>query len=283
MKIAGVQMDVTLGDTEGNLGRMIEFLGESRHRGAGLTIFPECALTGYCFDDLDEARACAEPMSGSSIRQMAAACHDLGGFAVFGLLETDGDRVYNAAVLVGAEGPIASYRKVHLPYLGADRFVTYGDLPFSVQEAAGIRMGLQICYDCMFAEASRVHALAGADLIVLPTNWPRGAESVADYVVNTRAMENAVYFAAVNRIGTERGFTFVGRSRICGPAGETLANARPDHEEILYAEIDLERARNKRVARPPQPAALDRLADRRPEFYGPVVEPHDLPRPGRDR
>jgi 5-aminopentanamidase len=95
-------------------------------------------------------------------------------------------------------------------------------------------------------------------------------------------MENAVYFAAANRVGDERGFRFIGLSRICGPNGATLAASEDDSETILYAEIDVELSRNKRVVREVGRHAIDRLADRRPELYGPLVQPHDLSRPGRD-
>jgi hypothetical protein len=104
MKIAGVQMDVTIGEVDQNVQRMIDRLRETRAAGAELTIFPECAATGYCFDSLDEARPYAESIPGPITERMAAACAELGGFAVFGMLEVEGESVFNAAVLVGAEG-----------------------------------------------------------------------------------------------------------------------------------------------------------------------------------
>jgi predicted amidohydrolase len=281
MKIAGVQMDVTIGEVDQNVQRMIDRLRETRAAGAELTIFPECAATGYCFDSLDEARPYAESIPGPITERMAAACAELGGFAVFGMLEVEGESVFNAAVLVGAEGVLGSYRKVHLPFLGVDMFASYGDRPFAVQSAGDVRVGMSICYDSAFPESSRVMTIQGADLIALPTNWPPGAECVAEHVIATRAMENAVYFAAVNRVGTERGFEFIGRSRICAPNGETLAVSTGADEEILYAEIDPEQARNKRVVRVPGKHAIDRLADRRPEMYGLLVEPHNMKPPGR--
>lgn len=157
----------------------------------------------------------------------------------------------------------------------------YGDRPFEVHDAGGLRIGMSICYDITFPEASRSLAILGADLIVVPTNWPPGAESVAQHMVNTRAVENGVYCLAANRVGTERGFTFIGRSRICEPSGKTLAESLGFQEEILYAEIDPEVARNKRVVRVPGKHAIDRMADRRPELYGLLTQGHDLQRPGR--
>jgi predicted amidohydrolase len=93
-------------------------------------------------------------------------------------------------------------------------------------------------------------------------------------------MENAVYFAAANRVGEERGFRFIGLSRICAPNGSTLAASDDDSEAILYADIDPEISRNKHVVREVGRHAIDRLADRRPDLYGPLTEPHSLERPG---
>jgi len=95
-------------------------------------------------------------------------------------------------------------------------------------------------------------------------------------------MENGVYYMAINRVGTESGITFIGSSRIADPGGNTLASGSTDREEILYADIDLERARMKKVVRVPGVHAIDRIADRRPEMYGQLTEPHNLKRPGRE-
>lgn len=280
MKIAGVQMDVSLGGVDRNVEKMVSLLNKTASEGARLTVFPECATTGYCFESLEETRQYAEPISGGVAERMVAACRQTDTFAVFGMLELDGESVYNAAVLAGPQGVIGSYRKVHLPYLGADMFTSYGDRPFAVHDAGPVKVGMSICYDSAFPESSRSLAILGAELIVLPTNWPTGAECLAESAINTRAMENAVYFAAINRVGEERGFTFIGRSRICDPSGETLAVGSPSDEQILYAEIDPEVARAKRVVRVPGKHAIDRLADRRPEMYGLLTQPHNLPRPG---
>jgi predicted amidohydrolase len=151
-----------------------------------------------------------------------------------------------------------------------------------VHSAGALRVGMNICYDSAFPEAARCLALLGADLIALPTNWPPGAECMAQHAIRTRAMENAVYYAAVNRVGEERGFRFIGLSSICGPNGDVLAESSGTEEEILYAEIDPARARRKRIVRVPDKHEIDRFADRRPEMYGPLSAMHDLPTPRRD-
>lgn len=281
MKIAGVQMDVAFKEVDRNLDHMIARLREAAKAGASLTVFPECSVTGYCFASLDEARPFAQPIPGPATERMGDACAELGCHAIFGMLEADGDRVFNAAALVGPAGLLGSYRKVHLPYLGIDMFTTYGDRPFAVHQAGEIKVGMNICYDAAFPEGSRIMALLGADLIALPTNWPPGAECTAASVINARALENAVYFIAVNRVGTERGFEFIGRSKIVDPSGRTLAEAVGVGEEILYAEIDPTLSRRKHIIRVPGKHEIDRLADRRPEMYGLLTQPHELKSPGR--
>lgn len=279
MKIAGVQMDVSLGETGRNLDRMCSFLEETTAQGAKLTIFPECSVTGYCCETLAEGQSLAEPIPGPVTERMSAACGRHECFAIFGMLEADGERIFNAAVLSGPEGVIGSYRKVHMPYLGVDMHTTPGDRPFAVHEAGGVRIGMNICYDVGFPEAARCLSLLGADLIALPTNWPPGAQCMAASSVPSRAMENSVYYAAINRVGSERGFEFIGRSSICGPNGAVLAASQGTSEEILYAEIDPARSRRKHIVRVPGKHEIDRLADRRPEMYGLLTEPHDRPTP----
>lgn len=277
LKIAGVQMDVALGEPAKNMGAMIARLEDASGSGSALTVFPECALTGYCFASVDEARIWAEPVPGPSTAQMAEACVRLNTHAVFGMLEADGDRMFNACVLVGPDGVEAVYRKVHLPKLGVDCFMTPGDRPFSVCDVGAARIGMNICYDGGFPEPARILALEGADLVVLPTNWPPGTENTAAYVPNTRALENNIYYLAVNRVGTERGFRFIGHSKICGPDGGVIDEAAHENEAIIHAEIDLDRARQKRLVRVPDKHEIHRFADRRPEVYGPLVDPGLVP------
>lgn len=272
VRIAAVQMDVQFGQAEANCQRMEHFLREAAANDAQLVAFPECALAGYCFESLDEARPHAETIPGPSTTRLAEVCRELNVRAIVGLLEADGPRVFNACALLGPAGVEGSYRKLHLPYLGVDMFTTPGDRPLKVWDAGPLRLGMNICYDAAFPEPARVLALAGADLIVLPTNWPPGAQCTAEFVINTRALENHIYFLAVNRVGTERGFEFIGQSKICDPSGRILALAGPHAEQILYADIDPALARRKRVIRVPDKHEIDRFADRRPEMYGPIAK-----------
>jgi predicted amidohydrolase len=269
--VAAVQMDCKFADKPRNLESIKSRIREASGRGARLIIFPECALTGYCFESRDEAWPFAETLPGASTESLTPLCRELGVWVIYGLLEHDGDRLFNACALVGPKGFVGSYRKVHLPFLGVDRFVRPGDRPFAVHDIDGLRIGILICFDGSFPEAPRVLALLGADLIVLPTNWPAGAWCSAQHAPAVRAMENHVYFAAVNRVGEERGFSFMGYSRIADCNGANLALCEEAHETILYASIDPAAARNKQVVIIPGKYEVNRFAGRRPELYEPIV------------
>jgi predicted amidohydrolase len=132
---------------------------------------------------------------------------------------------------------------------------------------------MHICYDGSFPETARVLTLLGADILVLPTNWPTHSECAAEHMIPTRAMENTVYVMAVNRVGVESGFRFIGGSSIADPSGTILARAGAEAEQTLVADIDPLRSRTKRLVRVPGRHEVNRIADRRPEFYGPLVEP----------
>jgi predicted amidohydrolase len=272
-KIAAVQMDCRLGDKTRNLEAVQERLREAAGQQAQLIVFPECVLTGYCYASKAEALPHAERIPGPITDALAADCRRLGVWAIVGLLEHDKatGHLFNACVLIGPPGQLHCYRKIHLPLLGVDRFMTPGDRPFAVHDLSGLCVGMNICYDGSFPESSRILALLCADLVVLPTNWPTGASACE--LVAARALENHIYYAAVNRVGEERGFHFLGRSRIVDCSGEPLAMSRGDAEEILYATIDPDEARRKRVVKIPGEYEVDRVGDRRPEMYGPLCDP----------
>jgi predicted amidohydrolase len=276
-KIAFVQTDCRLGLTGDNLAVVRNKLAESADAGARLVVFPECVLTGYGFASRAEAEGCAEPIPGPATDAIAAECARRGVWAAVGLLERDEDRLFNACALVGPTGQLATYRKAHLPCVGADRFTDPGDKPFAVHDLGGLWVGVGICFDGSFPEAVRVMALLGADLVILPTNWADKAIKNATLVSRVRAFENHIYYAAVNRVGDEAGYHYVGHSSVSDYNGDFLAYADHDREEILYADLDPEAARRKRVVHSPGEYEIDRLNWRRPELYTQLVEPQAEP------
>lgn len=281
-RAAVVQMDVRLSDVDGNLARVMERLESAAEAGAKLVVFPEAALSGYCFGSLEEALPYAIDSWDRAVWPFAKRCEELEIVGVLGFLASSGEpseetgRVEcgNCAILAGAGRPGSCfYSKTHLPILGVDRFVTPGDC-LMVWDTPFGNLGPLICYDIRFPEAARALALAGADIITLPTNWPEGAESSPDFLTRARAWENRVYVLAANRVGAERGRRFIGRSQIVAPTGEILAEAGPEEETILYANVDLAVARQKRIVIEPGEWELDIIGGRRPDLYAKPVGTH---------
>jgi len=271
--VAGVQMDCALGDTAANRSAIVAKLHQAAERGAKLVVFPECVLTGYGFDSREQAKRAAEPLPGPSTDFVAATCAKLGVWAVFGLLEAAPDgKLYNACALVGPQGFVAGYRKLHLPCLGADRFTDPGDRPFAVHDIGGLKIGMNICFDGSFPESARILTLLGADLVVLPTNWADAARKMAQLVSAARAWENHIYYLAVNRVGEESGFRYLGLSSAADYRGDVLHFAPEGDESIFLIEVDPVAARQKRVVTCAGVYEIDRVNWRRPELYGPLVE-----------
>ncbi len=264
MKITCVQFDPRLGRNAENLSRM-----ESAVAGDGLVLFPEAALSGYGYDSLAEALKFAESVPGPATERLAKACRAKGAHVVVGLLERAGDRLYNSAAVIGPGGLVGVYRKMHLPFLGVDRYATPGDLGFRVFDLPGLKLGVLICYDFSFPEAARVLKLGGAQLVAVPTNWPKMAEVSCDHTPFVRAQENHVHVATCNRVGEEAGFRFIGRSRILKYSGQALAEAGSG-EATISAELDVEKADRNRVVNVPGKYELDRIGHRRPEHYGAI-------------
>lgn len=268
MLIACVQTDVTFADVPANLDRVKQAIGAAGARGADLVVMPECMLAGYAYDSREQAIPHARSIDDPLFTDLAQAAAEHKLHLTLGFLEKAGDLLFNASALIGPDGVVGHYRKIHLPHLGIDRFVDRGDKPYATLAAGNVNIGLAICYDSSFPEPIRLLALAGADVIALGTNWPNGASHTADIVPPARSMENHLFFVAANRVGEENGFAFCGCSSICGPDGIVLAKALGDEETILYAAIDPLQARNKRIERTKGTHVIDRFNDRRPEFYG---------------
>lgn len=272
--IAGVQMDVKILEINYNLERIVNFAKEAHKNGAKLIIFPECAISGYCFSDIQEALSISESIPGPTTDSLRKVCKDLDIFILVGLIEKQDNDCFNSAALIGPEGIIGNYRKIHLPFIAVDRFVKRGDIPFRVYNTKIGKIGWVICYDASFPESIRILTLRGAEIVAVITNWPEGAETAPRYIAPARAVENRINYVAVNRIGNERGFRFIGESKIVDYLGKILAEGSSDREEIIYGEVDLKKAREKRTVIIPGEFELDRINDRRPEFYGPIVEPN---------
>jgi len=251
MKIACVQFAPTYRDLKKSLDRISEFV----HRAdADLIIFPELALTGYFFTSPDEIAPLAEPIDGPIALAIGEIAKRENKAIITGFLEEAGGKFYNAALAFDNNGKLAGhYRKVHLFYYETQIF-SRGDLGFPVfplqTRSVTAKVGMLICYDWRFPEASRALALKGAELFAMPSNIVT-TTGMLHTTLQTRAFENKVALAFADRIGSEDNsaetLSFRGESAIIGMNGEILAKASEDREEIIIAEVDLSKTRNKRI------------------------------------
>ena len=269
--LASIQFQPKVGEREQNLAAIERLVTSAVNQGAHFVVLPELAVSGYVFADATELKQMAGPVpGGKSALRLIELARDLGIHLVTGIAEQDGENVYNTALLCGPDGYIGKYRKLHLWNAENDLF-NKGDLGFPVFETGLGRIGLAICYDGWFPETYRELALAGAELVCVPTNWVpmAGAEAQADAMANiltkAAAHSNGIYIACADRIGEERGQPFIGRSLIVGPDGWPLAGpASPDREEILLARIDLSSVSASRTLN----SFNHLLGDRRADVYG---------------
>jgi predicted amidohydrolase len=276
VRVAAGQFGSVPGQPDKNVVRTIEVMQEARTGGVELLVMPECGLTGYVFGDVEETRAASISLDGPELRDIADSAESLGLYVVVGFIESLGEALHNTAVLVGPGGLRATYRKTHLPHLGADRFVTPGDNgPVLVDTPHGV-VGLSICYDLRFPEWARCLALGGADIIANPTNWPAPAERVAELFTRVRAAENHVFVIAANRGDEEHGAQFIGRSQVIDPTGSVLASVERE-EGLIVADIEPASARDKDVHVPEVDFAISLFGDRRPALYGALTSAANPP------
>lgn len=267
--VAACQLGPVFGEVAANLHKVEVAVRLAAGTGATVVVLPELVTTGYMFQSARESRGLAEPVDGPSLGAIEAQAseHDLvivGGFAE---LAEDGE-VYNSAFLIDRSGVRAVYRKAHL-WADEHRWFTPGDQPPPVVDTSQGRIGIVVCYDLEFPEWTRIAALAGADVLCVPTNWPasslpRGERPIEVVRAQATASVDRVFVAVCDRIGPERGTDWVGGSALIGPDGYPLALAKAGGgPQTLLTRCDLSRARDKSIS-----AVNNVVADRRPELYG---------------
>jgi len=238
MRIALFQMQAASGDVAANLKSIADAAEKAAEGGASLLVTPELALTGYGAGDV--IRTLAEPADGAQIAQLEAIAAAHGIAIVAGFAERDGETIFNSAAHVDGGGGRAIYRKSHL----------FGDYERALFRPAppatclfrhgGLKIGMLICYDAEFPENVRRLALAGADMVVVPTALPAGPSGtfIAEKMIQVRAFENQLFVAYVNHAGKDENFTFAGLSRLAAPDGGLLVEMDHTEEELRFADID---------------------------------------------
>lgn len=246
-------------DPAAALDRLADRARAAAEAGARLLVGPEMSLTGYNLEPRVIERL-AEPADGPLSSAVAAIAADTGVAIVHGFPERAGGAVHNAVQLVGATGDrLATYRKTHLFGDLDRRAFTPGTEPVVQADLDGIRVGLLVCYDVEFPENVRAHALAGTELLVVPTALMLPFTEVAERIVPVRALENQLHLAYVNRCDTEGDLSYAGLSALLAPDGSETLRAGPE-EELLVGDVDPEAVARAR-------AEQCYLTDRRPELY----------------
>jgi 5-aminopentanamidase len=261
MRVAAWQCRPGSFDVPGNLRRLGEACASAAAQGAEVLVAPEMFTSGYAITR-DGVLRLAEDAGGPTETAIAELARRHRIAIVYGHPERASednageDSAYNAATMIGPDGVVRGrHRKVHL-YGDLDRAqFAPGTAPPAAFDFDGTRVGMLICYDVEFPEAVRSLAIGGARAVLVPTANMTDCEQVQDFLVRARACENGCGLVYANYCGADDEFEYNGRSMICGPSGEVLAQAGAQGEELIIADLPLE------------PAGTY-LADRRADLYG---------------
>lgn len=260
MRIGFYQFAPVFGDKTANCAKIKKALAKVS---ADLIVLPELCNTGYSFQSRQELWDLAEPIpSGETTRLFLEIAKEKKLFLVAGLAERTDNGVYNSAIFVTPQGEVNVYRKNHL-FFEEKLIFKPGNTKYNVYNCHKVKIGIIICFDYMFPEATRSLALKGAQIICHPANLilPYG-----ERVTIVRAIENRVFFIMANRTGIEcrgqRRLKFIGRSQIISPTGEILAKAKTNEETLKIVDINPKDALNKYVT-----PYNNIISDRRPELY----------------
>lgn len=275
-RVAVIQTEGPWTDPDAARARTVRLLEEAARAGADLAVLPELCTISYDFGPREDVLERAEPLDGPSVAAWTAVARRWGMFVVAGFPERAGGRLYNAAAVVGPDGLVGVYRKVHL--FGREREVfDPGPEGFPVWRLPVGRIGVLLCYDLRFAEAVRILLLRGAELLCVPTTWtdlgkPQPWDERgwcgANYMAAGYAYANRMWVACADRAGPDGRIRTLGCSAIFAPSGYAAAGpAAPEGEAILLADCDLSAVEGMR-----RTEGTDLVADRRPDLYRELLD-----------
>jgi omega-amidase len=257
LRVALIQMEIALGRPDENRTCAAALVREAA-QGADLVMLPEMWTTGYALKRLSGnlADRDGEP-TASFLAELAREC---GIYLVGSAADERDGHVYNSATVYGPDGSrLAEYAKVHLvPMMEEDIYLTPGDR-LAMADLGGVQAGLAICYDLRFPELFRTLALGGAQLMLIPAEWPLQRLHHWRTLVVARAIENQCFVLACNRVGSDGANQFPGHSMVVDPWGNILAEGG-EGEETVRATLDLSAVADARFRVPV-------FRDRRPDLY----------------
>jgi len=264
IRIAAVTFNSAVNRTRHNLARMLPWIKKAKKEGADLICFPELNVSGYSTDAV--IKDSAESIPGPVSECLVQWAHENQIVILAGMAEKDEKgRIFASHVVVTPEIISGIYRKIHIA--PPERGIFSPGNAVSLFEVAGIRLGIQLCYDAHFPELSTRMAVDGADIIFMPHASPRGTppEKLASWLrhLTARAYDNSVFIVACNQAGeNQNGLVFPGLAVVVGPAGKILAKDTTGCESMLVADLksdDLSAVRDHHMRY--------FLPNRRPELY----------------
>ena len=255
IKAAAIQFNIKLGDIDANVAEVKAAVARVAAQGCGLAVLPEMWSCGFDYRNLPELAK----RTPEVVEEMGRLSAEYGLVLVGSLPEPDGEKVCNTAYLLDRGSLVGTYRKIHLfSLMNEDRSFTGGDSWLVADTSAG-RIGVFICYDLRFPEMARRLALEGAEILVVPGEWPKPRKEHWRSLLKARAIENQLFVVAANCCGVVGKLDFFGSSLIIGPKGEFLAEGGYDNCE-LTATLDFSVMESWRQQIPC-------FRDRKPEYY----------------
>ncbi|CAM3494961.1 carbon-nitrogen hydrolase [Mycobacterium frederiksbergense] len=260
LRVSSVALPIEFGDEASNFAAAQAALQRSEP-GPHLIVLPELATSGYVFHDIDEARGLSMTVDDPRLTGLADAVPE-GAVAVIGFCERVGEQLFNSALVFDRTGTLGCYRKAHL-WDEEYRFFSLGDEAGMVLDTPIGRLGVAICYDIEFPEVPRRLALAGAEVLALPVNWPLAERPTGEHAPETiqamaAARASRLPIAIADRHGTERGVQWTGGTAVVDRDGWIVAT--PDADGIASAVVSVDPSKTLG-------ANNDVFADRRPELY----------------
>ncbi len=260
LRIGFFQFRPLFGKIRHNLNKVIRAI---KQVSADLIVLPELPFTGYYFRNREEVKEQAEDIRHSkTVETLIGLCREKDLYLVTGFAEKQKDKYFNSALLIGPDGVVHTYRKIHL-FSEEKHWFDPGDIPLQINEVRGANIGMMVCFDWIFPETFRALSLMGADIICHPSNL---VLSYCQQAMITRCLENNVYAITANRFGTDKRpqgeLTFTGKSQIVAPKGNLLYRAPAKRELLPVQSVDISLSRDKMMT-----PRNDIFKDRRQEFY----------------
>ncbi len=258
MRIAVGQMEPSLMSLDENLSKVRSLLKEAEGNQVDVLVLPELCNSGYVFENLEEAESTAEEIPSGIFSKELLSWSRKDRLVVAGICERTPEGLHNSAAVFAQGKHCTTYRKIHLFLNERDWFIEGKEEP-PVIEFMNAKFGVMICFDWAFPEVARVLALKGAHVILHPANL---VLPYCQHAMVTRSIENSVYTASANRIGTERGIEFSGNSQITNTSGTRVATLSGEDVGIAFVDIDPQEADNKMITK-----RNHVIHDRRPDVY----------------